>query len=268
MVGARRTTRHLARGGPHERSSPTGSCRWSASAVLVAALVLGAGSLKALSRQRRPEPDARRRTGRRPPPPTGGHRPRPRPDRPPTTSPPASPPASPPTAPGPEVLYGVRQHRLGGSSAVLVLRNAAGDVRLCDQFGADAPSQAPLPTPRPQRAGRVPLHRPRPPGPATAPPGPRPLRAVHLAGGLPRRRDGPSSGSGSTASPGPWFETRAHGGYAHLQTWLAGPRARGTTYAEQFRVLDADGTAVPQTALPTGSSALPGCRAGGSAQIG
>ena len=66
--------------------------------------------------------------------------------------------------------------------------------------------------------------------------------------------------------PGPWFETRAHGGYAHLQTWLQGPEPR-STYAQQFQVLDADGTAVPQTALPTGKQPLPGCQ-GGSVEIG
>ena len=67
---------------------------------------------------------------------------------------------------------------------------------------------------------------------------------------------------------GPWFETTAQDGYAHLQSWLKGPEPAGTHYAEQFRVLDAGGADVPQDALPTRRSALTGCSAGGSAQIG
>ena len=163
----------------------------------------------------------------------------------------------------PEVLYGVRQLRLGRTSAVLELRNAEGDVRLCDRIGTDAPAQAPLPTPTAAEPVAF-------------------LSNGHAAwtcDGTRLRRFEQSTWlvvSPDVATvrerfwvagvPGPWFETRAHGGYAHLQTWLQGPEPR-STYAQQFRVLDADGAAVPQTALPTGRQPLPGCR-GGSVEIG
>lgn len=234
-------------------------------AVLVAALVLGAGSLKALSGSDGPSPQV-------------------------AADPSMS--AAPVTAPSdateldlgptdaddlaacttpdftsegtdPEVLYGVRQLRLDGTSAVLVLRNAQGDVRLCDRFGTDAPAQAPLPTP----TAAEPV--------AFLSNG----RAAWTCDGTRLRRFEQSTWlvvSPDVATvrerfwvagvPGPWFETRAHGGYAHLQTWLQGPEPR-STYAQQFQVLDADGTAVPQTALPTGKQPLPGCR-GGSVEIG
>jgi hypothetical protein len=166
-----------------------------------------------------------------------------------------------------DVLYGVRQHRLGGTSAVLVLRNAKGDVRLCDEFGGDVPSQAPQPTVTSARpvdflsngrsswtcAGTSEVLRKLEqstwlvvsPGVAT-------VQQRYWVGGV----------------AAPWFETEAQGGYAHLQTWVAGPQPAGTTYAQEFRVLDADGDEVTQDALPTDPSALPGCSAGGSAEIG
>jgi hypothetical protein len=163
----------------------------------------------------------------------------------------------------PEVLYGVRQLRLDGTSAVLVLRNAEGDVRLCDRFGTDTPAQAPLPTPTAEDPVAFLSNG----------------RAAWTCDGTRLRRFEQSTWlvvSPGVATvrerfwvagvPGPWFETHAHGGYAHLQTWLQGPEPR-STYAQQFQVLDADGTAVPQTALPTGRQPLPGCR-GGSVEIG
>lgn len=167
-----------------------------------------------------------------------------------------------------DVLYGVRQSRLGGSSsAVLVLRNSAGDLRLCDRFGADGPSQAPLPTASASRpvaflstgqaawtcvGGSRVLDRFERSTWLVVSPDVATVEQRYIVGGV----------------PGPWFRTQAHGGYAHLQTWLEGPEPAGTSYAEQYRVQDADGDVVPQTALPTRPSRLPGCRAGGSAEIG
>lgn len=166
-----------------------------------------------------------------------------------------------------DVLYGVRQHRLGGSSAVLVLRNADGDVRLCDQFGGDAPSQAPQPT--------------------TSSSDPVEFlssgRASWTCEGSTQVLEKFEQSTWLVVSPdvatvqqrywvggvaGPWFETKAQGGYAHLQTWLEGPEPATTTYAQQFRVLDADGDVVDQDALPTVHSEMSGCSEGGSAQIG
>ncbi len=230
-------------------------------AMLVAALVLGAGSLKALSGSDGPSPKLAADPSTTASPtgvtdldlgPTDAD------DLAACTTPGFSPEGT-----DPEVLYGVRQLRLDGTSAVLVLRNAEGDVRLCDRFGTDAPAQAPLPTPTAAEPVAF-------------------LSNGHAAwtcDGTRLRRFEQSTWlvvSPDVATvrerfwvagvPGPWFETRAHGGYAHLQTWLQGPEPR-STYAQQFQVLDADGTAVPQTALPTGRQPLPGCR-GGSVEIG
>jgi hypothetical protein len=165
------------------------------------------------------------------------------------------------------VLYGVQQHRLGGQVPVLVLRNAAGDLRLCDQFGGDSPSQAPVPAASSSRPVAF-------------------LSTGHsdwACAGTSRVLDRFQKSTWLVVSPdvatveqrlwvddvpGPWFTTRAQHGYAHLQAWLKGPEPAGTKYAEQFRVLDASGGAVRQTSLPTRRSVLPGCSAGGSAQIG
>jgi hypothetical protein len=163
----------------------------------------------------------------------------------------------------PEVLYGVRQLRLAGTSAVLVLRNAEGDVRLCDRSGADTPAQAPLPTPTAEEPVGFLSN-----GHATWTCDGTRLRRFEQSTWLVVSSDVATVRERFWVAgvPGPWFETRAHGGFAHLQTWLQGPEPR-STYAQQFQVLAADGTAVPQTALPTRAQPLPGCR-GGSVEIG
>lgn len=166
-----------------------------------------------------------------------------------------------------EVLYGVRQRRLGGSSPVLVLRNAAGSIRLCDQFGGDSPSQAPVPT----ASAEDPV--------------------VFLSNGraqwscadstrvLDRLQKSTWLGVSPAVAtvqqrywvdgvPGRWFQTHARHGFVHLQSWLEGPQPATVKLAEQYRVLDKQGDAVRQSALPTRRSHLPGCSAGGSAEIG
>jgi hypothetical protein len=166
-----------------------------------------------------------------------------------------------------DVLYGVQQRRLGGSNPVLVLRNPAGDIRLCDQFGGDSPSEAPLPTASPEDP------------------------VVFLSSG---RAEWSCQGTSKVldhfqkstwlavspdvvtvrqrywvdGSPGRWFDTQVQHGYAHLQTWVEGPMPAGTKFAEEYRVLDAAGNDVRQTALPTQRTPLPGCTTGGTAQIG
>jgi hypothetical protein len=169
-----------------------------------------------------------------------------------------------PDASSVEVLYGVRQQSPDGDVPVLLLRNAAGDLRFCDLAGPDAPAQLPLP------------------GTETDEP------VVFLTNG---RRSWDCTGrqvQGYTATtwlavgpevatvqerywqdgtPGPWFTTAARGGYAHLQTWLTGPLPEQTRLGVQTRALDADGHPVSQSALPRGRQALPGC-AGGDVQIG
>jgi hypothetical protein len=165
-----------------------------------------------------------------------------------------------------EVLYGVQQRRPGGTNAVLVLRNEAGELRLCDQFGADRPSQAPVPTASREHPvdflsdGRTEwscsgttLERLRMSTWLVVAPDVATVRQRFVVDG----------------DPGRWFDTEAENGYAHLQTWITGPHSDGTSYAEEFRVLDKAGNAVEQDVLPTEPSALSGCPAGGgSADIG
>jgi hypothetical protein len=170
-------------------------------------------------------------------------------------------------ASGVDVLYGVRQRRLGGSSPVLVLRNAAGEMRLCDQFGGDSPAQAPVPTASADRPVAFVSNG----------------RSQWSCTGTTRVLERFQKSTWLAVSPevarvqqrywvdgvpGRWFESHARHGFVHLQTWVEGPQPATTKYAEQYRVLDESGDDVRQTALPTRRSALPGCSAGGSAEIG
>jgi hypothetical protein len=162
------------------------------------------------------------------------------------------------------VLYAVRQRTEDGSAPVVLLRNAAGDLRLCDAAGPDAPAQAPVP----QASEQDPV--------------------AFLTNGRAAWDCSGTTVDGYTATlwlavapqvdlvqqryvvrghPGPWFSTTARDGYAHLQTWLAGPLGEGAALAVQHRVLDAAGTPIAQDALPTRRQPLAGCT-GGDAQIG
>ncbi len=162
------------------------------------------------------------------------------------------------------VLYAVRQQSQHGDSPVVLLRNAAGELRLCDAAGPDAP--AVLPLPEASEADPV----------------------AFLTNGRAAWDCSGSTVDGYTATlwlavgpqvdrveqryvvegePGPWFSTTARNGYAHLQTWIDGPVGPDGALAVQQRVLDADGAPVPQGALPTTPQPLAGCR-GGDAQIG
>lgn len=165
---------------------------------------------------------------------------------------------------GVEVLYGVRQRSADGDVPVLVLRNDAGDLRLCDVAGPDSPAQLPLPE-----------------ASTTEP-------VVFLSNG---RKSWDCDGttvqrySATTwlavtpevstvqerfwtdGQAGPWFTTTAQGGYAHLQTWLDGPLAEGTELAVQTRALDADGRPVARSGLAPGRQPLAGCT-DGDVQIG
>jgi hypothetical protein len=167
-----------------------------------------------------------------------------------------------------DVLYGEVQSTPSGQAPVLVLRNHAGDVRLCDAFGGDSPAVAPMPTPSDTEPVAF-LSTGRASWQCTGPdklalggyqattwlavaPTVRTLEQRYVVDG----------------TPGEWFSTTARGGYAHLHTWIDGPQPAGTTYAVQWRVLDADGHPVQQSALPTAAKPLPGCTSGGSAEIG
>jgi hypothetical protein len=166
-----------------------------------------------------------------------------------------------------EVLYGVQQRQLGGRSPALILRNSDGDLRVCDHFGADAPSQAPVPTASDvdpveflsngrsawtcAKTTNV-LDRFERTLWLVVAPDVASVRQRYVVDGV----------------PGPWFESQAQDGYVHLQSWLDGPQPATTKYAEQFRVLDSSGDEVPQTVLPTEETELLGCTPGGSAEIG
>ncbi len=163
------------------------------------------------------------------------------------------------------VLYGVRQRTHDGSVPVLVLRNRAGEVRLCDQFGGDYPAQAP-----PDRATAAePV--------AFYSNGRRDWNCQQRTGTLRRFTLTEWLATASAVNsvrvrfvvngrPGPWFTTRPVDGLAHLQGWLDGPLHRSARVVVEHQVLDAQGGTVTQTTLPS-NQRVAGC-SGGSAQIG
>jgi len=153
-----------------------------------------------------------------------------------------------------EVLYDMVQKSPQSTTPVLLLRNADGDLRLCDLAGDDVPADSAFP-------------------PATAAD-----PVVFLTNGSDAWDcDGPVLGSYRATtwlvvdeqvdlvqqrfvvdgSPGPWFSTRTLGGFAHLQTWL-GPQPDGVEIVAEQRVLDDAGDPVQQSALPE-REVLPGC---------
>lgn len=162
-----------------------------------------------------------------------------------------------------EVLYDMVQKSPQSTTPVLLLRNPDGDLRMCDLAGEGAPASVPLPS-----AG------------VTEP------VAFLSNGSAAWDCDGQVLGSYRATtwlvvdeqvdlvqqrfvvdgSPGPWFSTRALGGYAHLQTWL-GPQPEGVEIVAEHRVLDDAGDPVRQSTLPA-RQPLPGCAdTGGDVQI-
>jgi hypothetical protein len=163
------------------------------------------------------------------------------------------------------VLYGVRQQLPRGSVAVLILRNGAGTVRLCDQFGGDYPAR--LPPPRATRTRPVVfystgrrdwnceqstqrLRRFTMTQWLSTEPVVHSVRLRFVVNGVPRR----------------WFATRPLNGFAHVQAWLSGPLPCSARLAVEERVLDGHGRALRDTALPA-HQRLAGCP-NGSVQIG
>ncbi|MGN6577669.1 MAG: hypothetical protein ACTHKG_18510 [Nocardioides sp.] len=162
------------------------------------------------------------------------------------------------------VLYAVRQRTEAGHAPVVLLRNADGELRLCDATGPDAPAVLPVP----EASDRSPV--------------------AFLGNGRAAWDCSGTTVDGYTATlwlavgpqvdrvqqryvvdgrPGPWFSTAARDGVAHLQTWLSGPLAQGAALAVQQRVLDEAGAPVAQDTLPTRRQPLAGCR-DGDVQIG
>lgn len=158
-----------------------------------------------------------------------------------------------------KVLYAVRQLAVDSEGPVVVLRNAEGELRLCDDAPVpDAPSQVPVPSPSDTEpvvllAGRA----------AWDCTGQRLDRytattwmRVDDQVATVRQRiwvDG---------EPGPWFTTAAVNGIVHLAVWEDGPLPKGTELAAQYEVLDAADGVVAQDALPTESADAGGCENG------
>lgn len=163
------------------------------------------------------------------------------------------------------MMYGVQQRTHAGQTAVLVLRNAAGDLRLCDQYGADSPSQAPVETATADHPVTF-LSNGRRDWNCT--PDTHELRRFTITEWLSvaPQVDTVQLRFVVDGVAGPWFITHAHDGLVHLAGWLDGPQDRGSRVVMEHRVLDAAGDPVAQQALP-GSQKLSGCAAG-SAQIG
>jgi hypothetical protein len=163
------------------------------------------------------------------------------------------------------VLYAMQQQTRDGEAPALLLRNRAGDVRMCDIDGIDSPGEAPVPLPD---AGQ-------------------PVTFVGTGRSTWTCDDELTSRFLATqwlavasevadvrvryhvdGTPGPWFVTKRAGGYVHLQAWIDGPDPADTRYAVEYRVLDTDGNAVPQDVLPTRPTSITGCPAGSTTMIG
>lgn len=162
-----------------------------------------------------------------------------------------------------EVLYAVTQLTAEAQQPVVVLRNAAGELRLCDAGGPDSPARAPLPTASPQDPVVVLSS-----GSAWDCTGDTLDRftsdswlAVDETVATVRARllvDGDA---------GPWFTTSPVGGHAHLQLWQDGPLPSGTDLTLVHEVLDSDGAVTASGELPTEPSTVGWCE-DGDVQIG
>lgn len=162
-----------------------------------------------------------------------------------------------------EVLYGVRQLAADGEAPVVVLRNEAGELRLCDAAGADSPSQAPLPAP--DAAAPVAFLNARVSWECTGNTLDRYTSASWLL--VDDRVVTVRQRLWVDGDPGPWFTTEAVDGIVHLAAWEDGPLPPGTDLGVEFDVLDRDGAAVPQGVLPVDPAAVGWCE-DGDVQIG
>lgn len=152
-----------------------------------------------------------------------------------------------------EVAYDVVQSAPGGTTPVLLLRDADGELRLCDMTGPDAPASSPMP------------------GSDAATP------VVELTtGDRVWNCDGPVlAGFRATTwlstepdvaevaqrfvvdgTPGPWFSTTPVDGVAHLQVWL-GPQVEDAEIHLEQRALHSDSS--PVETSWAGSQRIAGC---------
>lgn len=164
---------------------------------------------------------------------------------------------------GIEVLYDVVQDAPGTTTPVLLLRNADGDLRLCDMTGPDSPATLPLPKASPDD----------PVVPLTNTDEAWDCDGTVLAGFRTATWLSVDPSVAGVAqrfvvgdTPGPWFRTAAVDGIAHLQTWL-GPQEEGAEVVLEQRALDAAGDPVTGAGW-AGSRTIAGCETGGDVQIG
>lgn len=162
-----------------------------------------------------------------------------------------------------EVLYDVEQDAPGTTTPVLLLRNAAGDLRLCDMTGPDSPATLPVPeassddpvveltnTDEAWDCDGTVLTGFRTATWLSVDPAVASIAQRFVVGG----------------TPGQWFSTAPVDGVAHLQTWL-GPQVEGAEVVLEQRALDASGEPVGRTSWD-GSRTIAGCEGGGDVQIG
>lgn len=162
-----------------------------------------------------------------------------------------------------EVLYGVRQLAADSQGPVVVLRNAKGELRLCDADGAERPSRAPVPAAT--DAEPVVFLNARATWECTGSRLDRYTATTWLV--LDDQVATLRQRLWVDGEPGPWFSTSAAGGLAHLAAWEDGPLPRGTVLAAEYEVLDATGSPVAQEALP-GEPAEVGWCEDGDVRIG
>lgn len=162
-----------------------------------------------------------------------------------------------------EVVYDVVQEAPGGTTPVLVLRNADGDLRLCDMTGPDAPASLPLPqadTSEPvvelTNSDRI-----------------WNCDGTVLAGfrATTWLSTGPDVAEVAQrfvvdGTAGPWFSTTPVAGVAHLQVWL-GPQNEDAEIHLEQRAATSDGT--PVETRWDADQRVAGCTGtGGDVQIG
>ena len=162
-----------------------------------------------------------------------------------------------------DVLYDVAQDAPDGTTPVLALRNAAGELRLCDMTGPDAP--AVLPLPRSDAATPV----------VELTTGDRVwdcdetvlagFRATTWLSTEPEVAE-VAQRFVVDGTPGPWFSSTPVDGVGHLQVWLD-RQAEGAVIHLEQRALHADGSQVDTSWA--GTQRIAGCAGtDGEVQIG
>jgi hypothetical protein len=162
-----------------------------------------------------------------------------------------------------EVLYDVVQEAPDGTTPVLALRNAAGELRLCDMTGPDAPAVLPLP----QSDAATPV--------VELTSGDRVwdcdetvlagFRATTWLSTEPEVAE-VAQRFVVDGTPGPWFSSTPVDGVGHLQVWLD-RQAEGAVIHLEQRALHADGSQVDTGWA--GTQRIAGCAGtDGEVQIG